>query len=386
MALVDLLRDFNVMPSLVLGHSSGEIAAAYAANAISRESAWKLAYYRGLLSSTLVRLDNVSGAMISAAVSPDTALSYMKNVLDKPDPNALCIACINSPSSVTISGNSIKVQRLKNLLDQDGIFNRVLAVPVAYHSPQMEKVALAYQESIGSLLHGEDSYQSIPMVSSVTGHLVAVNDLLRPSYWIQNMVSVVNFAEALKACFSASEGRVMKKIDLSHRNNVHISGILEVGPHPALKGPIRETLTSISRGQNVFYAPTLIRHNSATRTLMEAMGQLHCLGYPVDISRLNTNGESGGAQPPVLSNLPQYPFDHSMTYWKESRISKNLRFRRHGPNDFLGAPVADWNSLEPQWRYFLNSSPTSSCAWVRDHKVSYVQTTRRLLLIYTDQR
>ncbi|KAL9618085.1 MAG: hypothetical protein Q9160_007155 [Pyrenula sp. 1 TL-2023] len=367
-ALVDLLRSFNISPSVVLGHSSGEIAAAYAANAISCESAWKLAYYRGVLSSDLGRMSTVSGAMISTALSHDEALSYIRTAAQDSESDGLCIACINSPNNVTISGSSPGVQRLKILLDKDDIFNRVLAVPVAYHSPQMEKIASAYEERISSLSGGISGLQTAPMVSSVTGQLVAADELLRPSYWSGNLVSPVKFADALKTCFSAPGGRVMKKIDLSHRNIVHVSGLLEIGPHSALKAPIRETIKAVSGAHPVPYTSVLMRQQSAMRTLMEAMGRLHCLGYPVNISRVN-NVHDTKERHAILPNLPEYPFDHSKTYWKESRISKNMRLRKHGLNPFLGTPVADWDPLQPRWRHFLSASPVSSCAWIRDHKV-----------------
>lgn len=108
-ALVDLLRSFGVTPLVVLGHSSGEIAAACAANGISRESAWKLAYYRGVPSSDLGQMGKVPGAMISAVVRPDAAQLYIDQIVQKSKTDVLCVACINSPSNVTVSGSSAGV-------------------------------------------------------------------------------------------------------------------------------------------------------------------------------------------------------------------------------------------------------------------------------------
>lgn len=372
-ALVDFLRSINIKPSVVLGHSSGEIAAAYAANAISRESAWKLAYFRGVLSSTLSHSDESSGSMISVALSRDKASLYIDRVSQQAPSNVLCVACINSQSNVTISGSSFSVQRLKVALDEDGISNRVLAVPVAYHSPHMVKIASSYEQSIGSLTRGDEKNQSIPMISSVTGHFIVADELLRPSYWVDNMVSPVEFASAVKTCSTIPGATMSKKIDLSHRNAIQITDLLEIGPHSTLRSPIRETISAISRVREISYASVLIRHKSAIRTMMEAMGRLLCSGYPVDVASLNN--PKGGTKnlPFTLPSLPQYPFDHSKTYWNESRVSRNIRFRKHGINCFLGAPVADWNPLEPRWRHFWSSSMTASCVWVRDHKVRYVQ-------------
>jgi Acyl transferase domain len=83
-AHVKMLRSWSIQPGAVIGHSSGEIAAAYAAGAISRESAWRIAYYRGLLSSNISHStgDGV-GAMISVALESEKALGYIER-LGKP--------------------------------------------------------------------------------------------------------------------------------------------------------------------------------------------------------------------------------------------------------------------------------------------------------------
>ncbi|KAF2498730.1 putative polyketide synthase [Lophium mytilinum] len=370
MALVDLLQTFNITPSIVLGHSSGEIAAAYAAGVISRESGWKLAYYRGILSSDLSKKSSVSGAMMSVALNHEVATSYMKTIAPSTGSKFLCVACINSPSNITISGDTSSIQRLKVYLDEEGVFNRVLAVPVAYHSPQMEGISLAYERAITPLEGGKKDDRGPPMISTVTGKSISPAELLRPSYWIRNMVSPVRFADAIETCCIPTVGRTTKKIDLSHRNAVCATDLLEIGPHSALQVPIREILTGVPGGKSVTYASLLVRHKHAVSTLMNALGELYCLGYPVEITQLNASGDKCQRKGVALPGLPQYPFDHSKTYWTESRISKNLRFRAHGPYSLIGAPVMDWSPLEPRWRNFLSASPTSTCAWVRDHKIN----------------
>jgi acyl transferase domain-containing protein len=368
-ALVDLLHSFGVKPAMVVGHSSGEIAAAYATGVMSRESAWRLAYYRGIFSSTLYHPEKPSGSMLAVAVSHDSALMYVDHVLKERGSGALHVACINSPNNVTFSGDPHCIQSLKKLLDEEGIFNRKLPVPVAYHSPQMRKIAAEYENYIGLLEPQRQAFRTSPMISTVTGHVVSADTLLSPSYWVHNLVSPVKFADALKRCCAVPPTRVAKKIDLSHRNFINATGLIEIGPHSTLKAPIRETLVSIGCDEAVSYTAALVRNRCGKRSLMEAMGMLHCRGYSVDIFCLNSSGDKGYPEPPVLPSLPEYPFNHTNTYWSESRISRNIRFRKHGMNEFLGSPVSDWNPLEPRWRWFLTSSPTASCAWVGDHKV-----------------
>lgn len=163
-----------------------------------------------------------------------------------------------------------------------------------------------------------------------------------------------------------------KKIDLSHRNIIHTTSLIEIGPHSTLKSSILETLESIGRDQAVSYTAALIRYKCGKRSIMEALCMLHCFNCTVDISGLNSSGDEESSEPPVLPTLPEYPFNHTTTYWSESRISQNARFRKHGMNEFLGSPVADWNPLEPRRRWFITSSPTGSCAWVGDHKIIFI--------------
>ena len=369
MALVNLLRSFDVNPAVVVGHSSGEIAAAYAAGVISCESAWKLAYYRGALSSELIQRSTTSGAMIAAALTCDDAESYIEQIMDKARSGFLSIACINSPSNVTISGNQALVEQLKTILDGDRVFSRVLSVPIAYHSSQMLEIASSYAESIGSLEGGNGGLKSIPMISSVTGQITTADELLKPSYWVQNMVSPVRFADAIGVCCTTCGSGVTKKIDLSHRNIISVSDLLEIGPHSTLQSPIKETIDRLSAREALSYGSALLRHKSAVRTLMQSMGNLHCLGHPVNITKVNAPDDQKATRAIPIPFLPEYPFDHSKKYWHESRISTNMRFRKHKPNDFLGSPVSDWNPLEPRWRHFLTSSLSSSSSWIRDHKV-----------------
>ncbi|CAH0022093.1 unnamed protein product [Clonostachys rhizophaga] len=369
-ALVDLLKSFNLLPSVVIGHSSGEIAAAYAVGGISSEAAWRLAYLRGLFSSELGQSRTIEAGMISVGTSLEKANSYLKGILAQSPGGLLCVACINSPKNVTVSGSRRLINLLKARLDQDEVFNRVLAVPVAYHSPQMKMIATRYTTSIGKLDAGFRDHKEVPMISSVTGHIVPLDVLTDPEYWVRNLTSQVKFFQAVEVCCQNSTSSETKKIDLSHRREVSVTDLLEIGPHSTLAGPIREILSNVSVSRNVRYSSCLIRKRSAIFTLMETAGMLHCVGFPLNIDRVNSLKQSLKHHRSVLPSLPAYPFDHSTSYWREGRISKQIRLRDHGFNPFLGSPVADWNNSEPSWRHFLSAAASSPTAWIRDHKIN----------------
>ncbi|PTB61446.1 acyl transferase, partial [Trichoderma citrinoviride] len=132
-ALVDLLKSLHVQPQYVLGHSSGEIAAAYASGAISRYDAWKIAYFRGLAAASIpFRASKLKGGMMVVGMSTEEASAYLARINKSAQ-----IACINSPRSITISGQADAIEFIARDLTQRDIFNRVLNVKVAYHSSHM---------------------------------------------------------------------------------------------------------------------------------------------------------------------------------------------------------------------------------------------------------
>ncbi|UKZ57184.1 Type I Iterative PKS [Trichoderma virens] len=133
--LVDMLSSWNVQPAAVIGHSSGEIAAAYSSGVLSHEDAMYVAYYRGTLSSVVSSRAGIQGSMLAAGISESEAAKY---VIDKA---SVTIACINSPSSVTLSGESSAIAEVHDALVNDGKFSRQLRTGVAYHSSYMAVVS-----------------------------------------------------------------------------------------------------------------------------------------------------------------------------------------------------------------------------------------------------
>ncbi len=271
----------------------------------------------------------------------------------------LSVACINSPTSVTISGDAVALGSLKERLDKLGIFCRKLKVDVAYHSFQMQEIADVYLQSLGTLDSGFSNAtsqrdDSVAMVSSVTGTWTSTSELCQPRYWVQNMVSPVLFSDALLTAL-VSEADIL----------------VEVGPHSALQGPCREILRSGNKASDVAYTSLLVRKVPAASSLLEAVGLLYSSGYPLSVARVNRErfGKARGGEQPVksLSNLPEYAFNHTKSYWHESRISKGFRFRRFGWHALLGVPDSDWNPLEARWRHIIR---ISELPWVEEHKVS----------------
>ena len=358
---MDLFTSWDIKPKAVIGHSSGEIAAAYCVG-VSRDSALKLAYYRGLVSASIKECGQEPGAMLSVALSPTEVERYLPTTDNAGEPD-ISIGCINSPNSITLSGSEKGINALQNTLEHDGIHCRKLKVGVAYHSRYMEAAAYIYRSLIQNTKAElpETSTNRVPMVSSVTGREIRLKILQDPQYWIDNILSIVRFSDAAGyLCAHTSKNTLSSK-----SSNLAIDYLLEIGPHSTLQGPLRDILKSLGKTKQIQYGSILVRTRSAAVTALEAAGQLHSLGYLVNLMEAN-NLSRARQQLDMLTNLPLYPFNHAKKYWTESRISKSYRFREHPVHELLGARAVDWNPLEARWN---NRIIQSESPFVKDHKV-----------------
>lgn len=352
-AIVDLLKSWNIMPTGVVGHSSGEIAAAYCYGAISRESSWEISYWRGKICSELsIDAPELKGAMLAVGLSSGAVQEYINKI----SKGRIVVACVNSPSSVTISGDEIGIDELNERLKSDSVFCRKLKVQNAYHSHHMELIADKYLEKLSNIKTQIPTNKDTKMVSSVTQKVVSFSDL-GGSYWVKNMVSPVMFSTAVQALVQNTTQR-RRRI---RKGETEFDFLLEVGPHAALKGPLGQILQEQGI-QNVNYHSVLMRGEDAIKTTIIAAATLFLHGVQVSITDVNLTQSNGKS----LVDLPSYPWNHTLTYWSESRVSKAYRFREHGRHDLLGAPAVDFNELEPKWRHFLRAAENP---WVRDHVI-----------------
>ncbi|KAJ5758194.1 uncharacterized protein N7511_006888 [Penicillium nucicola] len=362
-ALVDLLHSFNVVPKAVLGHSSGEVAAAYCSGAISRRSAWKVSYYRGNMSSGLEKSAKMNGSMLAVALSEQEVLPYIEATGSEFEVPRLTVGCINSPKSVTISGEGVQLDALKVRLDKDKVFCRRLMVNLAYHSSQMKEIASEYLAALGELEGSGLAHHTRPqMVSSITGDWIDPDEPCQSSHWVRNMISPVRFSAGLATLCSASS-EPSRVLDGSHRRKIKIDHILEIGPHSVLQGACKDILKQMNKVSSVKYLSLLVRKMSAVDTAFSVFGDLYAAGYPINLSLLNMDDHTCRA----LTDLPEYPFNHDKSYWHESRLSKNHRLRKFGRNDLLGLPDLNQNPLEGRWRNIIR---VSEMPWVQDHKIN----------------
>ncbi|KAK4188780.1 highly reducing polyketide synthase AFT9-1 [Podospora australis] len=361
-ALVDLLDTWGVRPDAVCGHSSGEIAAAYAAGALSLDAAMEAAYRRGIYSFEAKGLNATTGAMLAVGEG-ETTLQERIRSLD-PKGGKVTVACVNSPESCTVSGDLDAIQELQGILEGASIFNRRLQVDTAYHSHHMHAVASSYLSSLGSLSHGPPK-ENVAFYSSVTGSRKESD--FGPDYWVSNLVSQVKF--------SAATHLVAEHLSTSGSPT---NLLVEVGPHSALLGPLRQSLSkwkstnAAGAPLSYAYSSCLVRGTDAMASVLTLAGKAFEMGYPVQLDVLEADLDSFASGSPssqhrrVVENLPTYPWDHSSSYWTESRLSKARRFRPFPYHDLLGLLDETSSTKEPRWRHQLS---LNTLPWLRDHVI-----------------
>lgn len=350
-ALVDTLKNWGIEPAAAIGHSSGEIAAAYSAGILSRRDAIICAYYRGLYMSK--GRHGTAGSMMAVGLTEAEA-----NLELAPFTGRAGIAAVNSPSSITLSGDKDAILEIKARLDERKIFARLLQVEQAFHSHHMLPLAPGFQQALASTAGFSPKPARIPMFSSVT----ARDSSARPMdglYWSDNMTGRVRFSDAVT-------GMVLGEDD-----QLAVDVLVEIGPHPALKGPTKQTIKSLGVDIDIPYIGSIDRKVPAYESLLACAGQLFSLGYPVDLVTANSeavSGDDGSITTKVLGKLidtiPTYSWDHK-SFWSETRWNKEYRQRPYR-HTILGAPVPGSPSNNPRWRNYIR---LSELPWLKDHAI-----------------
>ncbi|CAG8034304.1 unnamed protein product [Penicillium salamii] len=328
--IVNILASWGICPSTVVGHSSGEIVAAYAARAISMRTAIILAYYRGKVAKSLEGL----GAMVAVGLSPEEVLPFLTP--------GVVVACHNSPHSVTLSGDKESVNQavIKIKAASSDTLCRQLPVQTAYHSDHMKHIGLEYQLSIASQIEHEQDM--LPFFSSVTGQIITDPRGLDALYWRRNLESPVLFTEAIQSVPAGGA-----------------SVFLEIGPHSALAAPLRQIFRTLA-GRSPIYIPTVFRYDdNAKSQLLRTAGQAFASGIPVNLSAIIGRGKT-------LTDIPPYPWQHDRPYWTESRTSRDWRQRKYPHHEILGSRVVETTDDDPSWRNHLT---TDDVPWLLDHVI-----------------
>ena len=321
-ALTRLLASWGIRPDAVVGHSIGEVGAAWASGALTLAEAIAVSHHRSRLQQRAA-----GGSMLAAGVGEEQALRLLDELgLSR----RVAIAAINSPDSVTFSGDRASLSRLAEVLAAQGRFHRMLEVEVAYHSHHMDPLEDELLEALAGLA---PAAPSLPLYSTVTGTRME-GDLVDAAYWWRNVRQAVRFEQAVRSL--AADGYTI---------------FVEVGPHPVLRHALTQTLTAA--GVQGTLVATLDRKTCEGQAIDACLARLHAAGVPVAWERIVPAGK--------LVRLPSYPWKRER-YEAESAASRRYRLGDAGHpilNERLDVP-------EPAWRVELNRG---FFPYLDDHKV-----------------
>ncbi|OMC52523.1 polyketide synthase, partial [Mycobacterium sp. IS-2888] len=332
-SLAELWRSVGVRPDAVIGHSQGEIAAAYVAGALSLEDAARVVALRSRL---LVRLSG-SGGMVSLAC----ALPRARELLE-PWGDRLNIAAVNGVSAVVVSGEVTALEELMPRCEANGVRARRIDVDYASHSAQVD----AIREPLAEALTGiAPRSSSVAFFSTVTGELMDTAGL-NAEYWYRSIRQTVQFERAVRAA----------------RDSGH-QAFIESSPHPVLLAGIEETLADRNAPEAVVI-PSLGREDGGLDRFLLSAGQAHVAGVDVNWRA----AFAGGCQVP----LPTYAFQRQRFWLPEMGAGTGdmgalgLAGAEHG---LLGAVVhrPDSGGVVLTGRLSMAAQP-----WLADHAVAGV--------------
>ncbi len=249
-ALAALWRSWGIEPQAVVGHSLGEVAAAYVAGALTLDDAVRVICHRSRLFKRTVG----QGAMAAVELSVEEARRVLAGSEDR-----VSIAVSNGPTSTVLSGDPAALVAILDRLQRDDVFCRMVKVDFASHSPQMEPLRADLLQALEGL---QPLAETLPIYSTVTGQLSHGQEF-NMLYWARNMREPVLFHTAVQHL-------------LEDGHDI----FLEISPHPILLSSIQQGLHHA--GQEGTVLPSLRREEDERTILLGSLGALYTLGYPVD--------------------------------------------------------------------------------------------------------
>ncbi len=331
-ALADLWRSWGIEPDAVVGHSMGEVAAAYVAGALTLEDAASVICRR----SRLMRRLSGRGGMALVELAPERAERFVAGYAGQ-----LSVAARNSPSFTVLSGERAALLDAISALEGEALFGRLVQVDVASHSAQVDTIIDAIREE----LHGlRPRSPALPIFSTVTGD--ALNqERLDAQYWVRNLRQPVRFLDA-----------VQKLLEAGH------NAFLEISAHPILTSAVRDCLVHL--GRDALCLPSLRREEEERTSVLETLCTLYAAGHNPDWEKLIP-------QTGRVVSLPTYPWQRAR-YWIEAQtpavVSPVVSVAGKSGHPLLGSRV-DLAGLPDGW-VWSRTIDEALVALLAEHRVA----------------
>ncbi|MBB6120696.1 type I polyketide synthase [Nocardiopsis algeriensis] len=324
-ALTEVWRSHGVHPDAVVGHSQGEVAAAYVAGALTLEESARVIARRSAAVLDLVG----NAAMAVVSLGADRVRARL------PEFGDLHVAVVNSPGTTVVGGDHAAVDRLVAAFTAEGVKARLFSANVASHIPRTESVR---EQLLADLADIAPAPPRIPLYSPVTGGL-----LDRPAdaaYWYAGLSGPVLFQKATEALLA--DGHTV---------------FVEASAHPVLTVPVTETVAET--GAAATAVPTLRRDEGGLERFLTSLAHAHAGGAAVDWTTVFGSGTG-------LVDLPTYPFQRRRLWLTAERAGGDVSSAGLEPGDhpLLGAalPLAETGATLFTGRISRTSHP-----WLADH-------------------
>ncbi|MGK3106591.1 type I polyketide synthase [Streptomyces sp. WAC05858] len=274
-ALFRLVESWGLAPDFVVGHSVGELVAAYVAGVFSLEDACVLVAARGRLMQALPE----GGAMVSLKAAEAEVLPYLAGYEDR-----VSVAAVNGPAATVISGEESAVLAVAEAV---GVKSKRLSVSHAFHSPLMEGMLAEFAEVAAGISYG---MPGTAIVSNVTGELVG-KEVCSPEYWVRHVRQAVRFGDGVR--FLEGQG---------------VTRYVEIGPAGVLSAMGQECVTGPAA-----FVPLLRKDRDEVEALLAGVAQVHAHGGEVDWERVFAGRGAHRVE------LPTYAFQRQR-YWLDSDL------------------------------------------------------------------
>jgi phthiocerol/phenolphthiocerol synthesis type-I polyketide synthase C len=289
--VTQMLRAHGLMPAAVAGHSVGEVAAAWAAGALTLEQAVQVIFHRSALQGET----KGRGQMTAVSIGHEAIAALLEEL--KLGEN-ISLAGVNSSRGVTVAGDVNSLIALEAVLVKRQITHRRLDLDYAFHSPAMDSTEKGVLRALSALRPGETQAK---FYSTVTGKVLA-GDALNATYWWHNIRKPVLFANAVRAI--QADG---------------INVMLEIGPHAILRAYMIDGYKELKRAGRVI--PTLTRNDDRATKIWGALSQAIIAGAAVDWKLLFPQGGR-------FTELPTYPWQRESHVHAVTPDSLNLLQRK----------------------------------------------------------
>ncbi|MFI5621366.1 type I polyketide synthase, partial [Streptomyces sp. NPDC051567] len=327
-ALFRLLEHHGVVPSLLAGHSIGELSAAHAAGVLTLDDAALLVAARG----RLMQSARSGGAMIAVQ---GTEAEIAASLAGRED--AVSVAAVNGPDSVVISGDEDVAEEIAGQWRERGRKTKRLTVSHAFHSPHMAEILGEFRQIAAGVTF---SAPSVPVVSTVTGQLATDAELTSPDYWAEQIRATVRFLDATREL--AAQGATV---------------FVEVGPDAVLtalaQGALEESAVPV-------VAAALLRAGRPeTETFSAGLARAHTAGAPLDAGTFFPGA--------VAAGLPTYAFRRTH-YWLSPAAPADARsLGLDGSDHPLLSTTVEFADREDA--LFTSRISVGGHPWLADHAI-----------------